>query len=282
MTVTIRTEAKWIPYDQIYPGADNPRREAGDVSELSASIKENGLEQWLLVIPDGTGRYKIEDGYRRWVASKPHLRMVPCIVRFPTEDEDLIKRSITTGLITDLKEKLNPIERAKAYGRLRDEYNMTQDAIAKLTGVKNTTVSRYLMLLLFTERDQEKISRGTISVERAIDIIKSERAKNRKKTGKRQPTIGWEPDAFTESHHLAPKAAITCDARGHNGRRRFAGACHACWEHTIRQDEAKIIAAQLKAANVDTIFLPPVYEGASTMNQVLNRPLHDYEGEDQI
>lgn len=259
-----------VPIKNIHPNPDNPRFEAGDVTALARSISDEDLLSPLLVIPApefGDGHYMIEDGYRRWVASKERNRVsLNCTVRYPAENEDRRVRALITGLITDLhKEHLTAMERAEAYGRLRDEGGMSQGEIAQRLSLNTSTVSRYLSLLELSDKSKNDVRTGKLSVENAITAVKKHRAGQRKKEGKKPVDVGWEPDHFTRNHHLARKAQTMCDAREHTGRRRLGGvSCGQCWETVIRQDEAKVQHAmfmeQLKEAglSMNVPFLPPI------------------------
>src|ERR1019366_1551772 len=111
-----------IPVDRIHPNPDNPRQEAGDVTELAASIRENGLLQNLLVREDefNEGMFTLLDGYRRWVASRQVLVDVPCDILLVSAVSP-IRDAVQIGLITDIhKTNLTGMERGWAYGRLRD------------------------------------------------------------------------------------------------------------------------------------------------------------------
>lgn len=261
-----------VPIKNIHPNPDNPRFEAGDVTALARSISDEDLLSPLLVIPSpdptqGEGHYMIEDGYRRWVAAKERGRVsLNCTVRYPAPGEDLRVRALITGLITDLhKEHLTAMERAEAYGRLRDEGGMSQGEIAQRLSLNTSTVSRYLSLLELSDKSKDDVRSGKLSVENAITAVKKHRAGQRKKEGKKPVDVGWEPDHFTRNHHLAKKAQTMCDAREHTGRRRYDGvACGQCWETVIRQDQSKVDYQEYKQAVEDAggqfavPFLPPL------------------------
>lgn len=276
MTTAIGTlQVEMIHPDLIHPNPDNPRWEAGDVTGLAQSITEDGLIQHLLVVPApefGPDHYMIEDGYCRWVAGKQIEEKLPCIVRYPNPDEDPAFRALITGLITDVhKTPLTAMERAKAYGRLRDGYSMTQEQIGKRCGLTASTISRYLSLLELSDKTQAAVREGRLSVDKAVVAVQVNRAKTRKKEGKKPVDVGWDPDHFSSSHHLARSARVMCDARDHNNRRRLGGACGACWETIIRADQDRVNRVQLNegvAHPFGAPLVPITSDGAIRVNGV--------------
>jgi ParB family chromosome partitioning protein len=255
-----------LAIDVLHPNPNNPRIEAGDVTELSRSIRENGIMQDLLVWPApefGEGHYMIEDGYRRWVAARPILSAVPCLVRIPHPGEDPATRTLVTALVTSIhRQELNAIEKARAYGRLRDEAYLTQDQIASMLGISTSSVSRYLALLDLTTASQDRVIKGTLSVEAALTAVKRHRAKDRKGKGHKPIDVGWEPDHFTLKHPMAKRAIALCEAREHTNRRRLGGiACGQCWETAIRQDQMNVDSVAYREAGHDVPFIPPVLNG---------------------
>lgn len=254
-----------IPKKNIHPNPDNPRFEAGDVTALARSISEGELLSPLLVIPApdfGEDHYMLEDGYRRWVSVTNGDEGIPCTVRIPEPGESLAVRALITGLITDLhKTHLTAMERGEAYGRLRDEAGMNQAQIAKMLGLTDGTIGRYLSLLELDEKSRKAVREGRLSVEKAVSAVQTHRAKQRKKKGKKPISVGWEPDHFTKEHHLAKKAMVMCDARRHNSRRRLGNiACGQCWEDAIRQDQTTILQAAYQDGQRESMkptFLPP-------------------------
>ncbi len=255
-----------IEVARIHANPDNPRFEAGDVTDLAVSIREEGLKQPLLVRPydirDGEEHYLLEDGFRRLTAARQVLTFVPVIVQHVHPDENLLVRTLVTGLITSVHNKpLTPMEKARAYGRLRDEVRLTHTEIAKKVGVSSTTVTNHLALLDLAPAAQERLDKRTLKVEDALRAVRDHRAKVRKGQGKQPIEVGWEPDHFTAKHPLARKARIICNAREHNNRRRFEGvACGQCFEEAIRQDQTAILQAAWLDAQRDgynPVFMPP-------------------------
>lgn len=260
-----------VERDKLHPNPDNPRYEAGDVTELARSIRKNGILQDLLVrnAPDkGYDHFYIEAGERRWVASKGILKMLPCKVVPISAGEDLATRALFIALIENLhRSDLSAMEKARAYGRLRDEKHMTQQQISEQLGFHNSTVSRYLKLLELAPQAQKRVESGDLKVEDALSAITKHRAKERKSIGKKPVDVGWEPPNFTRHHALAKRARIMCDAREHNNRRRLDGvACEHCWEVAIRQDQQRIDFAEFKDKNPTAIFMPPIMTAVDLAN----------------
>ena len=262
----MNVEVRMIPVKRIHPNPNNPRHEAGDVSSLSFSIREEDLKQPLIVIPapqHGVGHFMIEDGYRRFVAGSKVRESLLCHINYPAPEENLALRAIFTGLITDgHKEHLPHMDRAEAYGRLRDEFGLTQAEISEKTGFSDTTISRYLNLLELSDKLQNRVRNGTLSFDAAVNIVVKYRKQERKKSGKKAIDHTWDPDNFSQQHVLAKKAKILCDAREHSGHRRFAGACHACWEMAIRQDQSRIDSVDYGRTGVFSPFVPISPDGA--------------------
>jgi len=254
-----------IPVDRLLPNPENPRKsDLGDLRALEKSIRKRGLKQPLLVTPapDKGGRdnvfYYIEDGWRRWLAMSEWNTEIPCIVIPPLAGMASAERFLLTALVTSVHRlDLTPVDRARAFGRLRDEFGMDQVRIAEEVGVSVSTVSNSLLLLELAPDTQERVSRGpedkrpgTIQVQEAVKIVRRRRAiERRKKGGSGRAGAQWEPDWFTAKHPLAYKAASLCDRREHNSRRRlgaghgYPGACGQCWQSLIETDYEQVLLA---------------------------------------
>ena len=131
------------------------------IDELAQSIRETGIVQPLLVVPDD-GHYKIIVGERRWrAAQKAGLQKIPVMIRNMSPDKQL-----EISIIENIhREDLNPMEIAMAYQRMSSEWNYTQQDIAEKVGKDRTSVTNYLRLLKLPQeiRDslvEEKISMG--------------------------------------------------------------------------------------------------------------------------
>ena len=83
-------ELQYIEVSKIFPHPDNPRKNLGDLQELTDSIKANGVLQNLTVIPQSNGQYTVIIGHRRLAASKKAgLSEVPCVVTEMTPQEQV-------------------------------------------------------------------------------------------------------------------------------------------------------------------------------------------------
>lgn len=249
-----------IPLDHLHPNPRNPRKQAGDVTGLVASIRQVGLLTALTVSPApsfGPGHYLIEAGFRRWTACRlAGLQDAMCKVRDAAPGEGGAPKIVIAIIENVHRENLSAIEEAQAYGTLRDEYHYTQAQIAELTGRDTSTVSTHLALLDLTVESQELVRSGKVSVTDAVGAVRQERKRQRKKVGLKPVNVGWEPLWFAKTHSLASKARVMCDARGHNNRRRLDGvACGQCFETVIRDDQDIVRTAAMEALAVP--FIPP-------------------------
>ena len=150
------------PLDCVIPNARQPRTVFADepLQELAASIREYGILQPLLVRPIGEGKYELIAGERRLRAAKmAGLAAVPILIR-PAGGQS----SLELALIENVqREDINPLECARAYRRLIDEFALTQDQIADRVGKSRSTIANALRLMRLPRRVQEGLEAGQIS-----------------------------------------------------------------------------------------------------------------------
>jgi ParB family chromosome partitioning protein len=150
----------------IQPNEQQPRKhfDPNAIEELSQSIKQYGILQPLIVVPDKSqsGHYVIVAGERRWrAAEQAGLKKLPCIIR---EREEL--EQLEVSLVENVQRvDLSPIEQAVSIERLHREFNMPYSAIAKRLGKASTTINNIVRLLqlpkdAITALEQNKISEG--------------------------------------------------------------------------------------------------------------------------
>ncbi|MCR4328127.1 MAG: ParB/RepB/Spo0J family partition protein [Patescibacteria group bacterium] len=159
-----------IEVEKIAPNPHQPRKEFDDASlrELAQSIREFGILQPLIVTkiehdtPTGVAvSYELIAGERRLMASKLlGLPRVPAIVRTGDTDRDRLEMAVIENI---QRENLNPVETARAFARLQDEFRMTQREIASRLGKSREVVANTLRLLDSPTYIQDAVSKGTIS-----------------------------------------------------------------------------------------------------------------------
>jgi ParB family chromosome partitioning protein len=137
------------------------------IDELAQSIRETGIVQPVLVVPDD-GYYKIIVGERRWRAAlKAGLKKIPVMIRNMAPDKQL-----EISLIENIhREDLNPIEIALAYQRMSSEWNYTQQDIAEKVGKDRTSVTNYLRLLKLPEEIRDSLVEENLSMGHARALL---------------------------------------------------------------------------------------------------------------
>ncbi len=138
-------EPPQIDIDLIDPSPYQPRTRFAEAAleELAQSIRSSGIIQPLVVRKIGS-RYQLIAGERRWRASqRAQLLRVPAIVR-DVSDEQALELTLVENI---QREDLNPIEQARAFDRLMEEFHLTQDEVAAKTGKERATVANSIRLL---------------------------------------------------------------------------------------------------------------------------------------
>ena len=150
-----------LKINDVEPNKNLPRRTFNEDSliELSESLKQHGIVQ-PLVVAKQKDYYEIIAGERRWRAAKiAGLKEVPVIIKDYSPQEIM-----EVALIENIqREDLNPIEEAKAYKNLIDEYNLKQDQVAEKVSKSRTAVTNALRLLKLDDRVQEMLINENIS-----------------------------------------------------------------------------------------------------------------------
>lgn len=147
--------------DLIDPSPYQPRsrfREEG-LDELAQSIRSSGIVQPLVARRIG-GRFQLIAGERRWRASqRAGLSRVPVIVRTVPEE-----KALEMTLVENLqREDLNPIEQARAFERLTEEFHLTQEQVAERTGKDRATIANALRLLKLEDEIRDLLEEGRLS-----------------------------------------------------------------------------------------------------------------------
>ena len=172
-----------VPIGEILPGAMQPRNGFDDASlnELAASIRENGIMQPLVVRPR-EGGYELIAGERRWRASQmAGLANVPIVIR---DVDD--RTSLELALVENLqRENLDPVEEAKGYAQLVDQFELTQEEVAAKVGKNRATVANALRLIKLPAEVQTYVRDGLLSSGHAKVILGLKQAKDQIAAAKR-------------------------------------------------------------------------------------------------
>ena len=158
-----------VPIEKIYRDEQQPRKEFDQarISELSQSIKENGLIQPLILSIREGDTYTIVAGERRWRASQEaNLKILPSLLL----PEDLDKDEI--ALIENIqREDLKISEEAKAYQRLIDKNNYTHENLAKIVGKSRSHITNLLRILNLHTYFFDLLNTGVITMGHARALI---------------------------------------------------------------------------------------------------------------
>ena len=141
-----------IPIDKLDPNPDQPRTDPGDLTELTASIREKGVLEPLLVKPTIMGRWMIIAGERRWrAATQAGLEEVPCI------EMDVDESGVAEiALIENMQRKdLTPWEEADGLRALCERFGYTHEDVARKVGKSRSTVTEALSIASIPEPIRE-------------------------------------------------------------------------------------------------------------------------------
>jgi ParB family chromosome partitioning protein len=155
--------------EEITPNPYQPRHNVRDKAfeELVESIRERGVLQPLLVRSTEEG-YQLIAGERRWRAAQmAGLQRVPVVIKESAEPE-----SFELALIENIqRQDLNPVEEGEAYRRLREEFNLSQEDIAKKIGKDRSTVANMIRLLKLPEKLRNDLVEGVLSMGHARALL---------------------------------------------------------------------------------------------------------------
>lgn len=159
-----------IEVGKIRPNEHQPRKIFKDeaLKELSASIKEKGVLQPVIVSRVGDGTFRLIAGERRWrAATLAGLKKIPALIKDVSPQD-----AIEIALIENIqREELNPIETADAFQSLLKEFQMTQEDLSQRVGKDRATISNYLRILKLPEEIKAFINNSSISMGHAKALL---------------------------------------------------------------------------------------------------------------
>jgi ParB family chromosome partitioning protein len=196
-----------VPIEALRPNAFQPRTifEDQPLAELADSIREHGIMQPILVRPvaGDPNSFEIIAGERRWrAAQKAQLHQVPIVLRSLTDIQ-----ALELALIENIqREDLSPIDEAKGYQRLMDEFGHRQEDIANTVGKSRPHVANLLRLLTLPDEVQDMLNGGKLSVGHARALITTDDPVGLAKTIARQGLSVRAAEILAQQHSAARKS----------------------------------------------------------------------------
>jgi len=189
--------------EDVHPGRMQPRgrMDAAALAELAASIREHGVLEPILVRKRPSGGFEIIAGERRWrAAQQAGMKDVPIFVH-DLGDEAAFEAALVENL---QREDLNPMETARAFQRLVDDYGHTQETIATKVGKERSTVANALRLLKLPKDVVDLIETGDLSEGHGRALLSAPNVSSMKKLARTAVSKGWSVrEAERQSRRLA-------------------------------------------------------------------------------
>jgi ParB family chromosome partitioning protein len=164
-----QTGSYQVDIDLIDPNPYQPRTRFREeaLEELSRSIQASGIIQPIVLRKMGA-RYHIIAGERRWrAAQRAGLQRVPAVLR-DIPDEQVLELTLVENL---QREDLNPVEEARAFDRLLNEFHLTQEEVAERTGKDRATVANAVRILRLEKTILDQMEDGKLSASHARALV---------------------------------------------------------------------------------------------------------------
>ena len=195
-----------LPIASIVTNPDQPRKSFDEtqLSELSDSIKQNGVLQPILVRKKGD-KYEIVAGERRYQASKlAGLKEIPAIVR-EIDDAEVFQLALIENL---QRSDLTPIEEARGYRQLLHTKGLTQEGLAKILSKSRSAIANTLRLTDLPQEVQDMMEEGQITAGHARAILAVPTEEGRIKLAQK---VVAENLTVRQTENLAPLFSVTRD-----------------------------------------------------------------------
>ena len=164
------SELAQVPVEQIHPNPRQPRKRFDHeaTAGLADSIRSQGIIQPVVLRPRAAGGYELIAGERRWRAAREAgVEVLPALVR-DADDRD----SLLLGLIENVaREELSPVEEARAYALLTDEFGLSLGEIAERVGGSKPGVSNRVRLLELSDDILSMVERGELTEGHARAVL---------------------------------------------------------------------------------------------------------------
>jgi ParB family chromosome partitioning protein len=189
--------------EDLHPGRMQPRGRMAPagLAELAASIREHGVLEPILVRKRPSGGFEIIAGERRWrAAQQAGLKEVP-VFEHDLGDQAAFEAALVENL---QREDLNPMETARAFQRLVDDYGHTQEVIATKVGKERSTVANALRLLKLPKDVMDLIETGDLSEGHGRALLSAPNVSTMKKLAHTAVSKGWSVrEAERQARRLA-------------------------------------------------------------------------------
>lgn len=186
-----------IPVDAISPNPRQPRTvfDEDELNELVASVQEVGLLQPIVVRSLGDERFELVMGERRWRAVRDSgAATIPAIIR-DTDEHDLLRDALLENLH---RAQLNPLEEAAAYRQLLDDFDCTQEELARRIKRSRPQISNTIRLLRLPPSVQRRVAAGVLSAGHARALLAVEDALTQERLAQRVVAEGLSVRALEE------------------------------------------------------------------------------------
>lgn len=232
-----KEDINFIEIDEIAPNESQPRKTFNKekLEELARSIKTHGVIQPIVVRKQGS-HYEVVAGERRWRAARiAGLSEVPCIVRELTDEQNML-----VAIIENVqREDLNPIEEARGIRAMIEDYELTQDEVAKAVSKSRPYITNALRMLKLPDAVLDMVSAGKLSAGHARAILS---AKEEEQT---------EIAKHVETKGLSVREAEKLSKKGLSFDRKKPG------KHPTKNAAVKQIESELSSALGTKVNLSP-------------------------
>ena len=162
----------------------NPRKEYKDIDELAQSIKEKGILQNLLVVPDDAqeGHYLVIGGNRRLLAArKAGIESAPCVIRTDLTDKDIAQIMLTENM---QRKDLTPVEEAYGMQMCIQDYGIKVEELVEKTGLSRSTIQHRLNIAKLDKEILKEADTSQITIKDYIELEKIKSIERRNEAAK--------------------------------------------------------------------------------------------------
>lgn len=187
-----------LPVSSISPNRRQPRSDFDEeaLAALTASVRELGVLQPVLVRATGVGSYELVAGERRWRAAKrAGLQVIPALIR-TTDDASSLEQALVENI---QREDLNPMDEAAAYQQLIEDFHLTHDEVASRMGKSRATITNTLRLFQLPPSVQRLVAEGKLSAGHARAVLSSPDRAFQESLARRAVTEGLSVRAVEET-----------------------------------------------------------------------------------